>query len=156
MESIRHAIYMVEPGMFLASLDIKDAFYSISVHKTHQKFLEFLLKRKALQLNATPNGCVDTMRVFNKVIKLPFAYLREQGLSSVVYVDDTLLGGDTFEEYQDNVFSALTCLEDLGFYIHPEESIFTLTQAPTSEKIKEKVEELLTKSITVRERYPVY
>ena len=124
----RHAIY-IKPGMFLASPDIKDAFYSILVHKTHQKFLKFLLKGKALQFNAIPNGYVDAnVWVFNKVLQPPFAYLREQGLSSVVYVDDTLLRGDTFEECQDNIFSTLTCLEDLGFYIHPEMSFFTLTQ----------------------------
>ena len=124
MESIRYAIYMIRPGMFLASLDIKDAFYSIPVQKTHQMFLKFLLKGKALQFNAMPNGYIDAMRVFNKVLKPPFVYLREQGLSSVAYVDDRLWGGDTFQECQDNVFSTLTCLEDLGFYIHPEKSIF--------------------------------
>ena len=45
-----------------------------------------------------PNGYVDAMRVFNKIMKPPFAYLREQVMPSVVYVDDTLLGGDTFED----------------------------------------------------------
>ena len=68
------------------------------------------------------------MRVFNKVPKPLFAYLREQGLSSIVYVDDTLLGSDTFEECQDNFFSTLARLEDLSFYIHPQKSIFTPTQ----------------------------
>ena len=156
MESIRQAIYTIKPGMLLASLDIKDAFYFIPVHRTYQKFLKCLLKGKALQFNAMP------MRVFNKVLKPPFAYLREQGLSSVVYVGDAPLGRDTFEECQDNVFSTLTCLEDLGFYIHQQKSIFTLTQdiiylryhintlrmtiALTSEK-KQK----LRKSSTVRE-----
>ena len=114
--------------MLLASLDIKDAFYSIPQHRTHQKFLIFLLKGKAFQVNAIPNGYVDAMRLFSKILKPSFVYLREQGFPSVVYVDDTLLGGDTFEECQDNVFSILTCLDDLGFYIHPEKSIFILTQ----------------------------
>ena len=68
------------------------------------------------------------MWVFNKVLNSPFVYLREQRLSSVIYVDDTLLGGDTFEECQDNVLNTLSWLEDLGFYIHPEKSIFTPTQ----------------------------
>ena len=77
MKSIRYAIYMIKPGMFLASLDIKDAFYSIAVHKTPQKFL----RRKALRFSAVPNGYVDVMQVFNKVLNPPFAYLREQGLS---------------------------------------------------------------------------
>ena len=83
-------------------------------------------------------------------------------------MDDTLLGGDTFEECQENVFSTLTCLEDLGFYIHPEKSIFTqdiiflgyhintlrMTIPVTSEKkqkIKGKIEQLLAKSSTKRE-----
>ena len=63
--------------MFLASLDIKDAFYSIPAHKTHQKFVRFLFKGKALQFNAMPNGYIDAMWVLNKVLKPPFAYLRE-------------------------------------------------------------------------------
>ena len=111
------------------------------------------------------------MQVFNKVLKPPFDYLREQALSSVVCVDDTLLGSDTFEECQDNVFSTLRCLEDLGFYIHPEKSIFTPTQdviflgyhintlrmtislnsQQQQKKKKGKAEELLTKSSTMRE-----
>ena len=70
-------MYLVQLGMFLASLDIKDTFYSIPVYKTHQKFLKFLLKGKALQFNAMANGYIDAMPVFNKVLKQPFAYLRK-------------------------------------------------------------------------------
>ena len=148
--------------MCLASLDIKNAFYSIPLRKTHQKFLKFLHKGKALKSNTMPNGYVNATWVFNQVLKPPFAYLRKQGLSSVVYVDDTLLRGDTLEECQYMVFSTFTCFEDLCFYRHPEKSIFTPTQdiiflgyhintlrmtiALTSEK-KQK----LRKSSTVRE-----
>ena len=75
-----------------------------------------------------PNGYIDVMQDFNKVIKPPFTYVREQGLSSVVDVDDVLLGCDPFEEYQDNVFSTVTYLMDLGFYIHPEKPTGTPTE----------------------------
>ena len=74
------------------------------------------------------NGYIDAVWVFNKVLKSQFAYLRKQGLPSLVYVNDTLLASDTFEEYQDNVLRSLTCLEDLSFYIHPESFIFTPAQ----------------------------
>ena len=57
----RHAIYIINTGMFLASLDIKDVFNTIPVQKTHQKFLKFLLMGKALQLNAMPKGYIDAM-----------------------------------------------------------------------------------------------
>ena len=83
-------------------------------------------------------------------------------------MDDTLLGGDTFVECRDNVFSTLTCFEDLGFYIHPQKSIVITTQdtiflghlinplrmtitSEKKQKIKRKVEELLIKSSTIRE-----
>ena len=42
------------------------------------------------------------MFLFNEILKPPFAYLREQGLSSVIYVDDTILDSDEFEECQAN------------------------------------------------------
>ena len=58
-------------------------------------------------------------------------------------MDDTLLGGDTFDKFKDNVFSTLTFLEDMGFCIHPKEK--------KKQKIKGKVEELRTRSNTVRE-----
>ena len=72
MEPIRYAIYIIDPGMFLASLDTKDAFYSIPVHKTHQKFLKFLFKVKTFSFKAMSNGYLDAMRIFNKVLKPPF------------------------------------------------------------------------------------
>ena len=49
--------------------------------------IKLLLKGKAFQFNAMPNWYVDAIRVLNKVLKPPFAYLREQGLPSVVNVD---------------------------------------------------------------------
>ena len=128
MEFIRHAIYVINPGMFLAFLDINHAFYYILVHKTHHKVLQFLIKGKALQFIAMPNDCIHTMHVFNNVLKPSFAYLREQGLSSVEHVNDTLLEVGSFEEHQNNVLNTLSCLDYLGFYIHREKSIFTPKQ----------------------------
>ena len=83
-------------------------------------------------------------------------------------MDDTLLGRDTFVECRDNVFTTLTCFEDLGFYIHPQKSIVITTQdtiflgylinplrmtitSEKKQKIKRKIEELLIKSSTIRE-----
>ena len=42
------------------------------------------------------NRCTDAIWLFNKISKLSFSYLREKGLHSVIYVDDTVLGGDEF------------------------------------------------------------
>ena len=36
MESIKNVINMLKPGMFLASIDIKDAFYSVLIFPGHR------------------------------------------------------------------------------------------------------------------------
>ena len=38
-----------------------------------------------------PNGYIDAMRIFNKLLKPVFASLHELGYESSVYVDDSLL-----------------------------------------------------------------
>ena len=75
-----------------------------------------------------PNGYCDAMRIFTKILKPVFATLREQGYESVIYVDDSLLQGETFQECLDNIMATLECLESLGFVIHPDKSIFIPTQ----------------------------
>lgn len=68
------------------------------------------------------------MQLFNKILKPPFAYLREQGSFSVIHVDDTLFGSDEFDECQANVTKILQWLENLAFFVYPDKSIFIPTQ----------------------------
>ena len=128
MESLKQALYMVRRGHFLASIDIKDAFYSVPINEDHKKYLKFAWNGKLFQFCAMPNGYCDAMRIFTKILKPVFATLREQGYESVIYVDDSLLQGETFQECLDNIMATLECQESLGFVIHPDKSIFIPTQ----------------------------
>ena len=47
---------------------------------------------------------------------------------SVIYVDDSLLYGDTFEECLENVKVTMECLQELGFIIHSKKSVLLPTQ----------------------------
>ena len=42
MESMKPVIHMIKPNMYLASLDIKDAFYTGLIYETHRKYLKFI------------------------------------------------------------------------------------------------------------------
>ena len=68
------------------------------------------------------------MRVFTDILKPPFSCLREQGHSSVIYVDDSLLAGETYKDCLDNIHKTKLLLEGLGFHIHPKKSVFLPTQ----------------------------
>ena len=128
MESLKQALYMVRRGSYLASIDIKDAFYSVPINEGHRKYLKFSWDGNIFQFCAMPNGYCDAMRVFTKILKPVFATLREEGHESVIYVDDSLLQGDTFQECLDNIMATLGMLQSLGFVIHPEKSVLYPTQ----------------------------
>ena len=81
---------MIKPNMYLALLKIKDAFYTVPIYEPHIKYLN-----EAYQFIVMPSGYLDAMRVFSKILKPPFCWLRERGFASVVvHVDDTLLAGE--------------------------------------------------------------
>ena len=42
MESIHNVINLIKPNVYMTSIDLKDAFLSVSIHNDHQKFLKFM------------------------------------------------------------------------------------------------------------------
>ena len=67
MESINQVIDIVRPNVYMASIDLKDAFYSIPIHPEHQKYLKFVVLSKIYQYTCMPNGYGPAMRSFTKV-----------------------------------------------------------------------------------------
>ena len=75
-----------------------------------------------------PNAYIDVMQIFNELLKAVFISLHELGYELSVYVDDSLLLVQTFEEWFDNVLSTILLLKELGFVMHRTNSIFVPTQ----------------------------
>eukprot|EP00493_Phyllostaurus_siculus_P008838 UN08947 len=42
MDTVWTTINMMRPNCFMASIDLKDAYYSVPIDQEHQKFLKFL------------------------------------------------------------------------------------------------------------------
>ena len=95
MESIKQVIAMVQPGCWMATIDLKDAYYSVPVHKESRKYLKFVLDSSIFDFPSLPNGYRDAPRLFTKIMKPVFGTLRNRGHASVVYIDDSWLQGLT-------------------------------------------------------------
>ena len=93
----------------MASIDLKDAFYSVPAHKNDQAYLTFFVEEH-LKLVCIPNRYGLAMRIFTKISKIPFFVLREKGFHSVVYVDDSYLQGDDYEDCFSNVLNTIEFL----------------------------------------------
>lgn len=64
-----------------------------------------------------PNGYGSTMRIFTELTQVPFSFLREEKLESVIYVDDPYLQGDTYEECCLNIATTVKLLGSFGYTI---------------------------------------
>lgn len=73
-----------------------------------------------------PNGCADAG--LHKTFKASFFSSYIPGLPSVVFLDDSILQGDTDEECSANVSETVTFFQSLGFSIHLEKSVLTPTR----------------------------
>ena len=89
MESINSAINLIRPNVFIASIDLKDEFLSVPIHKDHQKYFKFI-SGNLFQLISMPNSYGPT-KIFTKISKVPFGYLRSQGHNSIANVDGLYL-----------------------------------------------------------------
>lgn len=128
METIRSAFCLVKQGCWMASIDLKDAYYSVPIYSTDRKFLKYMWKDQCFQYTCLPNGLSSAPRVFTKLLKPVFSTLRKQGFENVPYIYDILLLGDSGEHCAQKVRSTSTLLDSLGFTIHPTKSVFVPVQ----------------------------
>jgi len=113
---------------YMATLDLKDAYYLVPIKKKDRKFLRFLYKGELFEFTCLPFGLNVAPYVFTKLLKPVAAYLRKRGFTSVFYLDDILLIGRSYETCIDNIRKTATLLQELGFIINEKKSFTTPTQ----------------------------
>ena len=72
---------------------------------------------------AFPNGLACCPRLFTKLLKPVMAHLHMLGFVSTIFIDDTLLMGDSERECVQNVKSLLALFKSLGFIVNPTKSV---------------------------------
>ena len=127
MESINNVIKLVQPNVYMASIDLKDAFFTVPIHNNHQKYLKFVFGN-LFQFTPMSNGYGPAMRIFTKISKVPFGHLRSQGHNSVIFVDDSYLQGDRYQSCLANILDTIKLLRELDFVIHSDKSVLTPSQ----------------------------
>ena len=108
----------------MATIDLKDGYYSVKIDELDTKYQKFLLNSRLLKFVALPNGLPPWPRKFTKLTKPPLALLRIQGHTFAIYIDDTISVDDTFQSCLLTVIKTIKLFQSLGFVIHTEKSIF--------------------------------
>ena len=85
MESVQSVLNIIGPNCWMASVDLKDAFYMVPIHPDHQKFLKFKWKEHCYPFRGMPNGYSEAMKVLTKLLKPPFCSICWRLLFSGTY-----------------------------------------------------------------------
>lgn len=78
---------MVTPNFFMATIDIKDAYFSVPIAPEHRKYFRFEWKGKLLQCAPFPNGLASCPCLFTKMLRPVYAGLRKIGDEIVPYIE---------------------------------------------------------------------
>lgn len=128
MDTLSTITNLMTKNCFMASVDLKDAYYSIPVHQMHRKYLKFVWNQTLYQFTCMPNGLSCCPRLFTKILKPPLAALHKKGHISSSYMDDLYLQGQTFDKCKHNVLDTVGQFDALGFIAHPSKSEFEPSQ----------------------------
>jgi hypothetical protein len=158
MENIFCLKTIIKTGDFMTSVDLKDAYLSVQVHTSSQKYPRFIWENTCYAFQGLPFGLNTAPREFTKLIKPVVAYLRKRGILMIAYLDDFLILGSTKAESNLNTSMTLELLQALGYTINwkksnllPSQSITFLGFVINSDTLslsllKEKIQKLLHKS----------
>ena len=128
MDSLYTIIKLLVPNCFMATIDLKDAYYSVPIKASDRKLVSFKWKEQIYQFTCLPNGLSCAPRKFTKILNTVLAHLHTKGHISVAHLDDLYLQGQTYEDCIRNVIDTTLLLETLGFLVHPIKSILVPTQ----------------------------
>ena len=131
MDTFESALKLIKPNCYMALVDIRHAYYSISIAEEERIKLRFMFKGKVFQYVSLANGVAAAPLLFTKLMKPVYAALRQLGHSNSGFIDDSLLVGDTYDECKVNVADSVYLMNELGFIIHEKKSIFIPTKTIT-------------------------
>ncbi len=95
----RHMIKCIQPQDWFSAIDLKDAYFHVSILPRHRPFLRFAFEGRAWQYKVLPFGLSLSPRVFTKVVEGALTPLREVGVRILNYLDDWLILAQSLKVY---------------------------------------------------------
>ena len=122
METVASVLLSVREGDFLASLDLKDAYFQIPIHRSSRKLLRFMSEGTVYQFRALCFGLSTAPQVFSRVFAVVSAWAHTHGIRLLRYLDDWLVLSSSEREAKQAVQSLLSLCRTLGIVINEKRS----------------------------------
>jgi len=122
MEGIQTLRDLSKTGDRMVKVDLKDAYFTVLIHKVHQQYLRFQVAEACYQFTCLPFSLSCAPWTFTKVMKPLITLLRSWGVRIIIYIDNMLIMADSKEEATHHLEVLMFLLESLGFMVNPEKS----------------------------------
>ncbi|XP_058634818.1 uncharacterized protein LOC131542294 [Onychostoma macrolepis] len=118
----------IKQNDWFTSVDLKDAFFHISIYPPHRKFLRFAYQGICYEFTVLPFGLSLSPRSFCLCVEAGLAPLRISGLRILTYIDDWLIIAESKEKVLQDTGRVLAHITSLGFQVNVSKSNFTPSQ----------------------------
>jgi hypothetical protein len=122
METLPKVFSALPRGAWMASLDLKDAYFHVPVAAEHRQYLRFAIAGQRYQYRVAPFGLALAPLIFTRVVFSVIAWLRVQGVHVHAYLDDMLIVAPTPEHLSWALRVTLQTLLRAGFTINLRKS----------------------------------
>ena len=122
VETVASVLLSVREGDFLASLDLKDAYFQIPIHRSSRKLLRFMSEGTVYQFQALCFGLSTAPQVFTRVFAVVSAWALSHGIRLLRYLDDWLVLSSSEQEAKQAVQALLSLCRTLGIVIKEKKS----------------------------------
>ena len=122
MEGMNTVQQLIRPNCWMASLDIRDAYLHVAIHRNSVDLLRFVCDGQHWRCRAMIFGASVAPRIFTRLMKTLIAPLRDEGMLLVSYIDDCLLLAESEAECRQAFWRLSRWLESFGLLINYEKS----------------------------------
>ena len=129
METAASVLLSVREGSFLASVDLKDAYFQIPVHRSSRKWLWFTSDGTVHQFKVLCFGLSTAPQVFTRVFAGVSAWAHSRRIRLLRYLDDWLILSSSETRARQHVRELLSLCHSLGIVINEEKSDLAPSQS---------------------------
>ena len=120
---------LVTPLPYFTKINLKDAYYTIPVSPSRQKYFKFANNQDLYKFTCLHNSYCHGPRKFTKILKSPLSTLRLDNTTIAAYLDDFINMNTSLNQCWENTQKIIKLFKTLAFTVHSEpKSNFTPTQ----------------------------
>ncbi|KAL0161741.1 hypothetical protein M9458_045466, partial [Cirrhinus mrigala] len=131
MLTVKQVVSQIRSEDWFVTIDLKDAYFHVSILPQHRKFLRFAFRGEAYQYRVLPFGLALSPRTFTKCVDAALVPLRIQGIRILNYIDDWLILAESESLAVRHRDVVLAHMKTLGLRLNAKKSVLSPSQRTT-------------------------